>query len=85
MVKPTVKTIIIAVGLAFGGVTLGAVPALMDEPSSANNGGGYPITQQRAEALRECNERAAPYIDRDWGVQQSDIYRSCMAEHGQVE
>jgi hypothetical protein len=39
----------------------------------------------RAEALRECNARAQPYLERDWGVKQDDVYRACMAEHRQPE
>lgn len=43
------------------------------------------ITAARAAALRECNARARPYIQRDWGVTELQIYRACMAEHRQPE
>jgi hypothetical protein len=43
------------------------------------------MSAARAAALRECNARAQPYIQRDWGVTQLQIYRSCMAEHNQAE
>jgi hypothetical protein len=60
-------------------------PVYSDAPSSAYNGGGYPITAARAAALRECTALESLYPEHDWGVQEIDIYRACMAEHGQVE
>ena len=39
----------------------------------------------RERALRECNNRAEPFKNYTWGHAQSDIYRSCMSEHGQPE
>jgi hypothetical protein len=39
----------------------------------------------RARALQECNQAAAKYPQHTWGDQQLDIYRSCMANHGQPE
>jgi hypothetical protein len=56
-----------------------------DVPSSANNGGGYPITVARATALRECTAVESQYPEYEWGVQEYTIYRACMAEHGQME
>jgi len=43
------------------------------------------VSAARAAALRECNARARPYIQRDWGVTEIQIYRACMAEHHQME
>jgi hypothetical protein len=42
-------------------------------------------TNNRASALRDCNEKAASLRDYTWGDQQSDLYRACMAERGQAE
>jgi hypothetical protein len=56
-----------------------------EEARAEYNGGGYPITAARASALRECTAREAQYPEYDWGIQESTIYRSCMAEHGQME
>jgi hypothetical protein len=39
----------------------------------------------RARTLQECNQAAAKYPQTTWGHQQLDIYRSCMANHGQPE
>jgi len=69
-------------------LSFGLAIAAVTSPSLAqpdNNNHGYPVSNARAEALRECNARAQPYLNRDWGVRQDDIYRACMAEHSQVE
>jgi hypothetical protein len=43
------------------------------------------VSAAGAAALRECNARARPYIQRIWGVTELHIYRTCMAEHHQPE
>jgi hypothetical protein len=74
---------VLALGLL---VTAGASPALAKGRAQASyNGGGYPITAARAAALRACTAREAQYPDYLWGVTEIQIYRSCMAEHGQPE
>ena len=56
-----------------------------DASSSAYNGGGYPIGAARAAALRECTALESRYLEYLWGIQEYQIYRACMAEHGEVE
>jgi hypothetical protein len=56
-----------------------------DASSSAYNGGGYPISAARATALRECTALESRYPEYLWGIQEYQIYRACMAEHGEVE
>ena len=46
---------------------------------------GDVMSGNRAAALRECNAKAEPLKQYTWGDQQLEVYRSCMAEHGQVE
>ena len=47
---------------------------------------GGPITSgPRANALRECNDKAAPLRDYTWGQEQDFSYRACMSQHGQPE
>ena len=53
-------------------------------PSYAQEG-GVRISQQRAQAIHECNLRAARYPQYLWGNQEIYTYRACMAEHGQQE
>ena len=43
------------------------------------------VSPDRARALRACNEFAAPFKNYTWGHTQDDLYRSCMARHGQPE
>lgn len=66
-------------------IVLAAVVGLTATPSYAWTDGTVHMSAARAAALRECNARAAPYIQRDWGVTELQIYRSCMAEHHQPE
>jgi len=69
--------------LAFGIAVAAVASPSLAQPD--NNNGGYPVSATRAAALRECNARAQPYVNRDWGVRQDAIYRACMAEHNQPE
>jgi hypothetical protein len=65
--------------LAFGiAVAAGASPAVAQRNNNE-------VNAARATDLRECNSQAQGYFDYNWGVRQSDIYRACMAEHGQPE
>jgi hypothetical protein len=68
-------------------LAFGIAVAAITSPSLAQryDGNENRVSPARAEALRECNARAQPYLDRDWGVRQGDIYRACMAEHHQPE
>jgi hypothetical protein len=68
--------------LAFG---LAVAAAASPSFAKYDNNAGYPISAARAAALRECNARAQPYVNRDWGVRQDAVYRACMAEHHQPE
>jgi hypothetical protein len=79
MVAMNNRVTALACGLA---VVVASWPCLAQR---VEDNGGTPISAARAEALRECNARAQPYLDKDWGVRQSDIYRACMAEHHQPE
>ena len=39
----------------------------------------------RLQAIHECSAVEQKYLDYLWGVQKMQIYRSCMAQHGQPE
>jgi hypothetical protein len=43
------------------------------------------VSPDRAQALRACNEVAAPFKNYSWGNTPSNLYRSCMTQHGQPE
>jgi hypothetical protein len=46
---------------------------------------GRARVNDRESALRECSGKAEGMKQYTWGVQQGYMFRSCMAEHGQVE
>ena len=46
---------------------------------------GRELSRARAQAIQECNRRAAPYWEWKWGDVEIYIYRSCMAEYGHSE
>ena len=54
-------------------------------PGGPDGYGGVLISNHRAEALRACNAIANRYLQQTWGDQQGDVYRACMAEHGEAE
>ena len=43
------------------------------------------ISPARAQALQQCNRLASRFPLHDWGNTQIQLYRSCMAQHGQQE
>jgi hypothetical protein len=64
---------------------LGVTPSFARKSDGTVFDGTVRVSAARAAALRECNARARPYIQRDWGVTELQIYRACMAEHNQPE
>jgi hypothetical protein len=43
------------------------------------------VSAHRANAFRECTERANKLLQKDWGVRQLEVEGACMAEHGEPE
>jgi hypothetical protein len=44
------------------------------------------VSRDRAQALRSCNDVAASFKEYTWGGNTpSQVYRSCMTQHGQPE
>ena len=43
------------------------------------------ISAARAQAIQQCNRLASRFPLHDWGNTQIQLYRSCMARHGQQE
>ena len=70
---------LVALTVGFSVATL-ASPALAQAPS--NQGAA---AQARAAAMRECNSQAEKYPQATYGHLQVNVYRSCMAQHGQTE
>jgi hypothetical protein len=70
----------LAAGLLAAAIGLAATPSM-----AVTIDGTVHMSAARAAALRECHERARPYVQYDWGVTELQIYRACMAEHHQPE
>lgn len=43
------------------------------------------MSPDRVRALKDCTALEQKWDQRTWGRQQLDVYRSCMAAHGQME
>ena len=46
---------------------------------------GDKVDSARAQALQECSRVEQRYTEPSWGHQEIDVYRACMARHGQPE
>jgi hypothetical protein len=55
--------------------------APLGRATSAQNHG----SDARASAIRACSDMSRRYLDTTWGLMSAQLYRSCMAQHGQVE
>ena len=53
--------------------------------SAVAQGAPGQISAARAAALQQCNRLAARFPTNDWGNTPIQLYRSCMAQHGQKE
>jgi uncharacterized low-complexity protein len=49
------------------------------------NVGEANMTKDRDAAIRECSGKANALSQTNWGYMQGNMYRTCMAEHGQME
>jgi hypothetical protein len=65
-------------------LAVGIAVTALASPSYARRGPER-ISQQRAQAIHECNLLAARYPQYLWGNMEIYQYRACMAEHGQPE
>jgi hypothetical protein len=82
------KTLVTAVNFGLGKplavFAVGLAVSALASPSFAQRSGAQ-MSAVRAAAIRECNIRCQKFTQHTWGVTQIDIYRACMAEHGQPE
>jgi hypothetical protein len=65
-------------------LAVGITVTALASPSYAQRGPER-ISQQRAQAIHECNLLAARYPQYLWGNMEIYQYRACMTEHGQPE
>ena len=43
------------------------------------------MNKAREDAIRECSGKSNSLTQTTWGYMQGNMYRTCMAEHGQPE
>ena len=65
--------------LAFGLIATACVSSALAQTS------GDHMSTARAKAISECNRASAKYPDYLWDDFDFDVYRACMAQHGQQE
>ena len=58
--------------------------AALAQPAYAQTD-GQPITAARAAAIHECSVLASRYPETTYASLEYELYRACMARHGQVE
>ena len=78
------KLIMMTMNTRLAALAFGIAVAAVASPAVAQRNNNE-VSAARAADLRECSSQAQGYYDYNWGVRQSDIYRACMAEHGQPE
>jgi hypothetical protein len=67
-----------------GALALAAAVITAASPSFAQRSEEQ-LSPARAQALRECNAQVKPYRQYTWGATELDMFRACMAQHGQQE
>jgi hypothetical protein len=88
---------LMALAFVLSGVLVSSVTGAQARSASDRAGyqaraqaGGVPsslgeVSAHRAQALRECTDRANKLLQKDWGVRQLEVEGACMAEHGEPE
>jgi hypothetical protein len=63
-----------------GTLALGLAVAAATSPSFAQSN-----RTSRAQAIQDCSAEAGKYSQHLWGLWEVQVYRACMARHGQKE
>ena len=89
-----------ALGLALAFAAVAAAPVLAKSRAAqpgydaraqgtandlGRNFGADGVSVKRAQALRDCNEASGKLLQYLWGHEQTDLVRTCMAQHGEME
>jgi hypothetical protein len=96
--EETMRTALTTTAISFGlALALMAGPAAAakraahpgyDANAQAIPGDGFGdggMTAMRAQTLHDCEASRDKQSDTTWGVRRDDVYRACMAAHGQAE
>jgi hypothetical protein len=65
-----------------GALALGLAVAAASSPSFAQRAEQEGMDSARARAVHDCNNESSKMTQSTWGVQQLNMYRSCMMQHG---
>jgi len=89
----------VTAALVLGAALAGASPALaaqrIHQPGDAARAqavqgdlagpGVEGVSGLRAKAIQDCMGTSGKFAQHSWGNTQVQVYRSCMAEHGETE
>jgi hypothetical protein len=96
MINFTNVTAALVLGVALAGATPALAAQRIQHPGHAARAqavqgdlagpdGVEGVSGARAKALQDCMGRSGKFSQSAWGTTQAQVYRSCMAEHGEVE
>jgi hypothetical protein len=95
MINLTKVTIALALGLALAAATPALAAQRSQHPGHAARAQAVPadqavpgeggVSSARAKALQHCAGMSGGFTQHGWGSTQSQVYRSCMAGHGEAE
>ena len=88
-------TAALALGLALAAATPALAAQRSQHPGHAARAQAVPteqavpgedgVSSARAKALQDCAGASGGFTQHSWGTTQSQLYRSCMAKHGEAE
>ena len=95
MINFTKVTAALALGLALAAATPALAAQRSYHPGHAARAQAVPadqavpgeggVSSARAKALQDCSSMSGGFSQHGWGTTQSQLYRSCMAKHGEAE
>jgi hypothetical protein len=96
MINPTNVTAALALGLALATATPALAAQRSHSPGLAARAQAVPgdrvipgdlegMTGTRAKAVQDCMGTSGRFSQSSWGNTQVQLYRSCMAGHGETE
>jgi hypothetical protein len=95
MINFTRVTTALALGLALAAATPALAAQRSQHPGHAARAQAVPTEQAvpgeggmssaRAKALQDCSDTSGKFTQHSWGITQSQLYRACMAGHGEAE
>ena len=95
MINFTNVTAALVLGVALAGATPALAAQRIHQPGHAARAqavqgdlagpGVEGVTGSRAKAIQNCMETSGKFSQSSWGNTQIQLYRSCMAGHGETE